>query len=75
MTCDDTIHAFADVMASRAIRWRGTKADGVEYYYAEDRLYIIRDTRRLPFRYSIIRANDPATAVRWVIGEEEGDTE
>lgn len=75
MTCDDTIHAFADLMGSRTIRWRDTEADGVQYYYAEDRLYIIRDTRQLPFRYSIVRANDPATALRWVIGEAEGGAE
>lgn len=62
-------------MGSRTIRWRDTEADGVQYYYAEDRLYIIRDTRQLPFRYSIVRANDPATALRWVIGEAEGGAE
>ena len=70
MICDDTIHAFADLMASKTLRWRDSDEEGVQYYYAEDRLYVVRDTRVHPHRFALFYADSPATAIRWLIGEE-----
>ena len=66
MNIDKAIHEVNDYLHGREIRWHDFNSVGViedyyDYYYAEDRLYIIRD--RIRSTYWFCHASSPAHAL------------
>ena len=72
MDIDRAFRMVYEALNKKAIRWNDFRPVGVDedyhdWYYAEDRLYVIRD--RIFQRLTLIEANSPADA--WRKLEEE----
>lgn len=58
---DDACHAFSRCIECGSARWRDIRP-GIQYYYAEDELYVLRDNRfRRPF-FAFVHARSPEEA-------------
>lgn len=69
MNYDEMLHCIVHGFA-KGIRWHdfsefGLNAPDFEFYYAESRLYVIRNNRF--GYYSFIRANNPLEALKVVL--------
>ncbi len=60
-SCDDVVHEFAKRIGT--VRWRPAFGiDGISWYYAEDRLYVVKDSRWPIPRYGFVEARNPQEA-------------
>lgn len=57
---DRTVELFADGVGR--VRWRPAGVDGVSWYYAEERLYVVKDSRWPIPRYAFVEARSPQEA-------------
>lgn len=62
MTFDEIVKLFADAVKSTEIRWRDTLYCDTQYYYAEERLYLLRTNNQGHYDYTFTYANDPQEA-------------
>lgn len=62
MTFDEIVKLFADAVKSTEIRWRDTMYCDTQYYYAEERLYLLRTNNQGHYDYTFTYANDPQEA-------------
>ncbi len=67
MRIDQEIHNVYQYFNSKDIRWHdfhgvGIEEDYYDYYYAESRLYVIRD--RCMSKYYFVKASSPAEALQ-----------
>lgn len=62
MTFDEIVKLFADAVKSTEIRWRDTMYCNMQYYYAEERLYLLRISNQGHYEYTFTYANDPQEA-------------
>lgn len=74
MRIDQEIHNVYQYFNSKDIRWHdfhgvGIEEDYYDYYYAESRLYVIRD--RCMNQYYFIKAGSPAEALQIFKGHAE----
>jgi hypothetical protein len=82
MNIDGLIHNLFDkVLCSDQIRWR-TVRKGIQYYYAEDGLYILRNINKLlpPVAFVLAKSPDEATQLaiancEWAEPDKEGGAE
>ena len=70
---DTLTHFYVKAIASTEILWRDTYMDGVQYYYAESELYILRQKLGKTFSYFFINARSPREAADNLIREICGD--
>ena len=58
-----TIHDVADFLTSRKdLGWRDWKEGGIQYWYAESELYVIRKLENADYVYGFVEARSPAEA-------------
>ena len=57
---DREIHHFFD--AVRSVLWRDWLESGIQYYYAEDSLYVIRKIDNAEYVYGFVEARSPSEA-------------
>lgn len=66
MNIDMKIHDVYEYFSNRNIRWHdfqevNVEEDYYDWYYAENRLYVIRD--RIMLKYFFVKASSPANAL------------
>lgn len=65
---DRFLHRFAEESGEMAI-WRETGVPGVEYYYAEEGLYVLRSGPPGAYAYGFVKAGAPLQAAEnWLDG-------
>jgi hypothetical protein len=61
MGFDKAVHAVADGVGK--VRWRPAFGiDGLSWYYAEERLYVVRSSRTPIPQYAFVEARNPQEA-------------
>lgn len=67
---DAIIHEAFDYFYSDEIRWRGTTLKGIQYYYAEEGLYIFRISYGYHYAYISIQSNSLERAIHAIADNE-----
>lgn len=80
ITYDELVHHAAELLGSASILWRRVPApegasvpEGIATYYAEERLYVVRDARRPVARFGFVKARSPWDAAKKFLEGEAGE--
>ena len=59
---DNEIQHVANILTGGDLLWREWKEGGIQYYYAESKLYVIRKIENADYVYGFVEASSPAEA-------------
>ena len=59
---DNEIQHVANILTGGDLLWREWKEGGIQYYYAESKLYVIRKIENADYVYGFVVAGSPAEA-------------
>lgn len=55
---DELVHEFERLITNPDIIWRETQFTNLQYYYAEECLYVLRTNRNGHYEYAFVRAGN-----------------
>lgn len=67
MSIDNAIHQIARALTCDGFVWRETCIPWIKSYYAEDSLYLLKDTRFNHPSLAVVFAKSPDDAAKWQV--------